>query len=173
MKSIAIVLAVILALPACKKSTTADCAAAIGKGVDQLSDRRKERMALRKGDVSPAAKADFDAQAKLMETFSAQLKTTLTNRCTEDKWPTEVIDCYEGAASPEDMRKCRTKLPADAADRARVDEVKLMMTITGSGSPAGRAAKPSDPDTKVVPTPPADSHDIPPSTEMPGSTPPK
>jgi hypothetical protein len=133
--AIAIVLAALLATSACKKSTTADCARSIGKGVDQLRERRKQMMAVRQANLSPSVKADAEAQAKMMETFSEKLKATLTTRCTEDKWPAEVIDCYENTSSPDEMRKCRIKLSPAAAERVRTDEVNLMMSMTGSAAP--------------------------------------
>jgi hypothetical protein len=135
MRSIVIALGALLVAPACKKSDTTDCAGAIAKGVDQLRTRRKDRMAIHSADLTPGAKAEFDAQAKVMEAYSAKLKTALTTRCTEDKWPSEVIDCYESTSSPDDMRKCRQKLPAEQADRVRTEEVALMRSMdTGSGT---------------------------------------
>ena len=143
MKSILIVLAALLVAPACKKSDTTNCAEAIEKGIDQLRVRRKQRMDARPTNLTPTVKAEVDAQAKVMETFSAKLKTTLTKRCTEDKWPSEVIDCYESTSSPDDMRKCRQKLPVEQAERARTEEVALMRsmesTTGGSDHSAGSA----------------------------------
>ena len=144
MRSLALVLVALLS-SGCKKSTTADCGEAIAKGVDQLRERRKQWMTMRAGNLSDAAKRQADEQSKVMETFSAEQKTALTRRCTEDHWPADVIDCYEGATSPEAMRKCRMALPPAAAERARLDEVNLMGSAIGTTPlPAPDATRPVD-----------------------------
>ena len=134
MRTVAIAVLAILVLAACKHSTTADCAGSIGKGIDQLRERRKQRLALVDTQLSPAARAQIIAQEQLMDTYYLQLRTTLAKRCTEDSWPSEVIDCYESAASAEAMRKCRVALPAVAAEHTRTDEVDLMSSMKGSAA---------------------------------------
>jgi hypothetical protein len=41
-------------------------------------------------------------------------KVAFVERCTEDKWTTDVQSCFGAVASRDDIIACRNKLPADA-----------------------------------------------------------
>jgi hypothetical protein len=144
----------------CKKGGGAgDCAAAITKGVDAMTASGADRMKA----------APPEMQAKMTEA-TAKLKGVITNRCTEDKWPAEVIDCYGAAQKREDLRACRAKLPAESAAKLQKEEMDVMMGAgfggmrgphgpgMGMGGGSGMGG-PDHPDTLqgsgVPPAPPA------------------
>jgi hypothetical protein len=64
----------------------------------------------------------------------------LAKRCTEDKWPQEVIDCYAAAASQKDFQTCRMKLPQDQAQKLQADQMQVM--FGGGKGPGGNGAPP-------------------------------
>ena len=76
-----------------------------------------------------AAGADPDQlknQLAGMDEMAGKLKTALVTRCTEDAWSDDVVKCFEGAASRNDMRGCQSKLPPDALERVLADVSKTM-----------------------------------------------
>ena len=90
-----------------------------------------------------------------MDDVGVKLKGVITNRCTEDKWSAEVVDCYAAAQKREDLRTCRAKLPPDSAAKLQKEEMDVMvgagfggmrphgMSMGGSGDHPRRA--PNDP----------------------------
>jgi hypothetical protein len=132
MKTILFVAALALGLAGCKKKseTTAagpSCADAIAKAVGAM----------------PGGPGGGDVQAKL--------KTIMTTRCTDDKWPADVINCYATKATDmATMKQCREMLPADK-QQALMNEIRaVMMGAAGAGggpmhgAPSGSAA-PAEP----------------------------
>lgn len=126
-KAITILAALALAGCGSKKSggDSAKCADAIGKSVDQM-------MAA----MPNADKVPEDMKANMKER-GEQLKKVLTTRCTEDNWPSDVIDCYSKAASMPDIRACREKLPPELSQKAQ-DEVRKVMMGMGGDRPHHR-----------------------------------
>lgn len=134
--TLAVVLAAAL-LPGCKKSSTSQCADAIGKGVDKMIAMRKDRLAAQGSAMPPELKARMDERAKKMDEVASSLKQAMTNRCTEDKWSDDVIKCYGTATAMEEIRKCREKLPQDQQDKLKAEEMQVMMkTMGGPGGPS-------------------------------------
>lgn len=120
----------------CKKSSTSQCADAINKSVDKMINARKDRLAAQGSALPPEMKARMDERAKMMDQASTSLKQAMTNRCTEDKWSSDVLKCYDGAGSMEEIRKCREMLPKDQQDKLRADEMQVMMkSMGGPGGP--------------------------------------
>ncbi|MEO6771917.1 MAG: hypothetical protein ABI467_02715 [Kofleriaceae bacterium] len=106
-----------LALVACKKGSSASsCTDAINKGVDTMMAAGAKRM-----EGAPA-----EMKAKMEET-AVKLKGVMTNRCTEDKWSADVVDCYAKAQKRTDLRDCRSKLPADQQQKLQTEETQVMM----------------------------------------------
>ena len=101
----------------CKKGSSASsCADAINKGVDTMMAAGAKRM-----EGAPP-----DMKAKMEET-AVKLKGVITNRCTEDKWPADVIDCYSKAQKRTDLRDCRNKLPEDQQQKLQAEEQSVML----------------------------------------------
>src|ERR1700710_2512169 len=134
----------------CKKGSSASsCADAINKGVDTMMAAGAKRME----GAPPAMKAKMDETA-------VKLKGVITNRCTEDKWSADVIDCYSKAQKRTDLRDCRNKLPEDQQQKLQAEEQGVMMGAgfggvaphgdMGSGMadhpPMGSAVAPTAPD---------------------------
>jgi len=126
-----LLLAAVLAFGSCKKSDDAakggggdgpSCEAAISKAVAKLP-----------AGMNPTATGVSD-----------RLKAVLTARCTEDKWPAEVIACYEGASSMPAMKACREKLSPELASKAQV-EIQRAMMLGGAMGAAGHAPAPKVP----------------------------
>jgi hypothetical protein len=130
MKTIGLLVALTL-FAGCKKggSAASQCSDSISKGVDKMIAIRKEKM--QKADMPPELKAKMDERAKKMDEVSGALKQAITNRCTEDKWPADVIKCYGDASSMEELRSCREKLPADQQAKLRNEEMQVMMKASG------------------------------------------
>ena len=128
--TLAVVLAAAL-LPGCKKSSTSQCADAIGKGVDKMIAMRKEKLEAQGSALPPEMKARMDERAKKMDEVSSALKQAMTNRCTEDKWSADVLNCYSTATAMEEIRKCREKLPQDQQDKLKAEEMQVMMKSMG------------------------------------------
>ncbi|HET9992756.1 MAG TPA: hypothetical protein VFQ65_29680 [Kofleriaceae bacterium] len=106
-----------LALVACKKGSSASsCADAINKGVDTMMAAGAKRM-----EGAPP-----EMKTKMEET-AVKLKGVMTNRCTEDKWSADVIDCYSKAEKRADLRDCRAKLPQDQQAKLQSEETQVMM----------------------------------------------
>src|SRR5206468_6014575 len=74
----------ILLVAACSKHADHQCADAVSKGLDNM-------LAARGSAVPPPI---VEAMGKL--------KGVITNRCVEDKWSAEVLDCYGKAAGMAD-----------------------------------------------------------------------
>ena len=64
----------------------------------------------------------------------AQLKTIMTNRCTEDHWPAAVINCYATQVTDmASMKKCRETLPPDQQQKLMGEIRTVMMSAAGAG----------------------------------------
>jgi hypothetical protein len=164
-----ILLCAALALVGCKKGSSASsCADAINKGVDTMTAAGAKRME----GAPPEMKAK-------MEEAVVKLKGVITNRCTEDKWSADVIDCYAKAEKREDLKTCRGKLPQDQQAKLQAEEIQVMMGagmggrgghgMGGMGS-GGMADHP--PMGSAVPTPPDGSGMAPPAGSAAPTTPP-
>jgi len=122
----------------CKKDGAAGsanaCSDAIAKGVDTMMAAGAKRMA-----ASGGMPADMKAK---MDDAAVKLKQVITNRCTEDKWSAEIVDCYAKATTREDIRSCRAKLPAEQSAKLQAEEMQVMSAMMGGmggmrGGPGG------------------------------------
>jgi hypothetical protein len=107
-----------------------------------------------------AENAPAEMKAK-MDEAGVKLKGVMTNRCTEDKWSAEVIDCYGKAQKREDLRDCRTKLPQEQQAKLQSEMMQAMMGAGmggmrphGMGGPGGPGGAPA-PDGSGMQAPPA------------------
>jgi hypothetical protein len=122
-----ILLLAALALVGCgsKKSGSASaCASAINKGVDTMMAAGAQRMAAMGGSMPAEMKAKMDGAA-------VKLKQVITNRCTEDKWSAEIVDCYGKATTRDDLKACRAKLPAEQSAKLQAEEMQVMSSMMG------------------------------------------
>jgi hypothetical protein len=119
----------LLALGCGNQAAPTSCADAAKRGVDGLLKRAHEQHNDKLDAVAP------------------RLRALIENRCTDDRWPAAVIDCYAVIASMEDMRACRAKLAP--AHQARLEHEELDLFAGGSGPPGfGSAAPATSPEVK-------------------------
>jgi hypothetical protein len=146
----------------CKKGSSASsCADAINKGVDTMMAAGAKRM-----EGAPP-----DMKAKMDET-AVKLKGVITNRCTEDKWPAEVIDCYSKAQKRTDLRDCRNKLPEDQQQKLQSEEQAVMLGagfggMRPHGDMGGTGMADHPPMGTAVPTAPTDGSGMAPPVAAP------
>lgn len=139
-------LAIAFALCACGKRAEdpkAACASAANRGVTAMVSRATERLAT--ADVPDDARAVMTERTTKLRELAPKLKAVFTNRCVEDKWPRDVIDCYASASAVDEMRACRGKLPPGASTALMKDEMDLMAGTMGPASMAGMPKGPVDP----------------------------
>lgn len=84
------------------------CAAAINSAVDKMK-------ASRGADAPPA-----------MTEIAEKLRTLMTQHCRDDKWPADVITCFQGASDQPSIKACRQKLPPEIAQKLQTDIIKVM-----------------------------------------------
>src|SRR6185436_9641465 len=66
-----------------------------------------------------------------------KLQAIYTTRCTEDKWPAEVIQCFETAVGMQGLKTCRGKLSPELAAKVQAE---IMGAMAGAaGMMGGRA----------------------------------
>jgi len=112
-----------LALAACKKSEDGKgaaaggaevaCSAAIAKGLEGLGARGEA------GGVKE------------------KLQGIYTKRCTEDRWPADVLACFESAVGMAAMKACRGKLPPEQSAKLQADIMAVMAGAGGAGGAGG------------------------------------
>jgi hypothetical protein len=118
-----------------KSSGSADCASAVDKGV----------QAMMAGGLEHAPEDQKAAMQAQMKEVGDKLKDILTRHCVEDKWPAEVVDCYNKAASQPEIRACRSKLPPDQAEKVGADVRQVMMASGMRGMHGGMRGGPGAP----------------------------
>jgi hypothetical protein len=64
-----------------------------------------------------------------------KLQAIYATRCTEDKWPADVIKCYASAAGMQGLTACRGQLPPDLGNKLRSE---IMATMAGAAGSMGR-----------------------------------
>jgi hypothetical protein len=144
MKTIGLLIALTL-FAGCKKggSAASNCSEAVGKGVDKMIAMRQQKLDEQGSALAPELKARMEERSKKMGEVAGELKTAITNRCTEDKWSADVIKCYGAAGSMEELRSCREKLPQDQQAKLKSDEMQVMMKVMGGmGGPPGMGGMP-------------------------------
>jgi hypothetical protein len=118
------------------------------------------------------------------------MKNVMVKRCTEDKWPTDTLDCMKTVQKREDLKVCLDKLPADMKAKAQTELGQMvrrpgmppggmpmgsnfqhpatMQTVTGSGAaPAtGSGAAPVAPKSGSAASATTPSMTTPPATTM-------
>jgi hypothetical protein len=162
-----IVLVALLAAAGCSKkgssTSGSDCDAAIAKGTDSLLTTIKSRA------TNP------QMQDSLTE-MVAKMRTTLTQRCNEDKWSAETVDCFTKVTSQAEIQACEQKLTNEQRTKLRTELRQIMgsmrMPPGGAGHPptlGGSGAPPTPPGGA---TPPAGEATPPPATPPAGTAPP-
>jgi len=143
MKTIGLLLTLSL-FAGCKKggSAASQCSDAVSKGVDKMIAMRQQKLDEQGSAMPPELKARMEERAKKMGEVAGSLKQAITNRCTEDKWSADVIKCYGGAASMEELRKCRQMLPQDQQAKLQAEEMQVMMKSMGGGMGPGMGGMP-------------------------------
>ena len=140
-----IIFVALFAAAGCSKKGS-DCEVAIGKGIDNFA------ATIKTGAPNP------QIQENKLGTLN-KLGTTLTRRCTEDKWSPEVVSCFATVATMKDMQDCQAKLSTEQHTKLRDEIREIMMSSmgtrmpgrSGSGAPSGSggvaapAAAPADP----------------------------
>ena len=66
-----------------------------------------------------------------------KLQAVYTRRCTEDKWPADVLRCYAGAVGMSAMKLCRGKLPAEQGTKLQAEIMGVMaggQQMNGTGA---------------------------------------
>jgi len=121
-----------------KKADSSRCTEVAAAAVDGM---------LKQIVTSPQMPAD--AKASIQERGD-KLKGVIANRCAQDGWSADVMDCYAKATSMPDIRTCRGKLPADQSGKLQAEEMAAM----GAGMAPHGAMPPATP-PPPAPTPPA------------------
>ena len=117
-------------LVGCSKSSGSDCATSIGKGMEKFAEQTKSRV------------PNPEMQAAMTE-MAGKLKDTLIKRCTEDKWPSEVVNCFTTVSDRPGMQQCQQKLNDEQRDKLLADIRNVMMGQFGGGKmPGGMAGHP-------------------------------
>jgi hypothetical protein len=119
MKTISIVFVAALSLAAlgCKKG--ADC----GKAMDNSMELGKADMAKMPG----------------AEGMMGKLKDLGVQRCTDDKWSAEVVQCMIDAKTKDDGKTCYSKLTPEQQGKMNKAAMEIMMPTHGAGHMAGAA----------------------------------
>jgi hypothetical protein len=110
----------VLAFGACKKSDDAAKGGAAGPSCEAAITKATAKLP---AGSNPAATG-----------VQERLKSVLIARCTEDKWPAEVITCYETASGMPGMKACREKLPPELANKAQAEIQRAMMLGAAAGA---------------------------------------
>jgi hypothetical protein len=126
-----IVLVALLVAAGCSKKGP-DCSAAIGKGIDRYLDGAKQTAA-----GSPRGESTLKLGDKL--------KAAMTQRCTDDKWQTDVVVCFGNVVTSADLKACQDRLTRD--QRTKLDNVVFPimmggMGVNGARMPPGLAGHP-------------------------------
>jgi hypothetical protein len=137
-----IVLVVLVVVAGCGGKKGPDCNESVAKGIEAAT------ATLGGHSTSPQMMAS-------MVSAMNQLKVAVTKRCTEDKWPAEVVNCFGGAKDMGDLQGCQSRLDKDLRDKLNADirEIRNSRQRTPDvpGHPPtlspGSGAAPGSPDT--------------------------
>lgn len=110
-----IVLAALLAACSKGKGGADQCTSVAAGAVDRMM-----------GKLNDAPGMPESAKTE-MKDKGEKLKAVIAKRCTEDKWPSDVIDCYSKAASMPDIKACRGKLSPELSAKLQSEELQAMM----------------------------------------------
>lgn len=116
--------ALVLGLVACSKSGSGGasgdpCEAAIGKAIDAM-------MATRKGPPE---------MMEQMKSIGDKLRGILISSCQADKWPADILGCFQHATDQPSIKSCREKLPPDQAQRLQAQIIQAMSGGMGGMRP--------------------------------------
>jgi hypothetical protein len=144
-------IAVLLVAGACGKtqetpSSAASCATAAKSAVETMVKRAKDRIA--SSPMPEDIRAKMEERTNKLDELRPRFVALITNRCTDDKWPADVVNCYGKAAGVEDMRACRGKLAQELQNKLMREEMDLMagaMGPPGFGPSAGAGMEPGGP----------------------------
>ena len=125
-----IVFVALLAAAGCSKKKPADCDSAISKGVDNFASE------IKKGTAKPEIQANKLA-------ILDKIRTTLTQRCTEDKWAPEAQACFASSSSMPAMQLCQKKLTDEQRTKLNDDLREITMNQMGKRMPPDVAGHPA------------------------------
>ncbi|MBL0219674.1 MAG: hypothetical protein IPQ07_38140 [Myxococcales bacterium] len=133
-KLLSIACVVGLGLVACSKSKSDGasgdpCAPAINKAIDAM-------MTGRQGPPE---------MMEQMKTISEKLRGILISSCQADKWPADVLGCFQTATDQPAIKKCREKLPPEQAQRVQAEIIKVMSGGMGGMKPPHGGGEPPPP----------------------------
>ncbi len=148
-----------------------------------MMDARKKMLDDRIASSGSGSSAAMDAtkEARLLERSQHVVDTlrgALNTRCTEDKWPADVLGCLGTVKKREDIQACIGKLPKDLSDKATAEIMKTMSTglnmrmRPNNGGAMIMGSAHGGPLTGAVPPPPDNSMPVPartPSTPPPSA----
>jgi hypothetical protein len=127
MKSIMLV--ALLTIAGCSKKpapaeTGTDCSAPINKGMDNMA-------AALNGDAAPQMK-------EMLLGVVTQLRATMLQRCTEDKWSADALACMGKVKSQREIKACEDKLTPEQRTKlsTQIQQVMLGLRPGGPGHPA-------------------------------------
>lgn len=106
----------VAALAGCGKrggNETAQCGAAAQHQVDALLAR---------------------PHAATLDEIAPRLRALIANRCVDDKWAADAIQCTAKVLTMDDVRACRAKLTPDQRTKMQADELDL---YAGTSGPPG------------------------------------
>ena len=114
---------IVVALAACSKKSddAAKGGAAGGGGAPTCAD------AVAKGIAGFGAGMEANG-------VKEKLQAIYTKHCTENKWPVEVLQCFESAVGMAAMKACRGKLPPDQGAKLQAEIMGVMAGMGASSS---------------------------------------
>jgi hypothetical protein len=118
-----LVAVVAVAASACgSKDSSPDCNGAITGAYSRAMAGYQAVIKQREGSaVTQEQKERFEHGFARSEKLAERQQTLLVQRCTEDKWPAEVLTCLGTISTKNEMFACLNQLPADQQQRARAD----------------------------------------------------
>jgi len=143
-----ILIALLVAAGCSKKGSSGgggECEAAMAKGTESLLATVKTR-------------AGNPQMIESLTEMVGKMKTTLTTRCSEDKWSADAIDCFSKLTSQAELRGCEQKLTEEQRNKLRGEMRQLMGSMRmGPGHPPtlGGSAAPPAPGAPGEPPPAA------------------
>jgi hypothetical protein len=94
--------------------------------------------------VLPEERASVEARNKALDAIAPRFEAILANHCIDDKWSSQVIDCYRTAPTFDALRACGDQLPTDAQRKLQT-ELLALLGGEEAAAPPGFAPEPARP----------------------------
>jgi hypothetical protein len=98
-----------------------ECDEALGKWMEVARAAGREQLEQRLGSATAEAKERAERGLERGEKNMIKVKVALSKRCTEDKWPGEVLDCMKAITDRKEIFACLNKLPPEQQEKAKAD----------------------------------------------------